>query len=194
MKRVAILLALGLATLTGLAAGDGLSQGRSCTRDDSLDWRTLLKQRISAFGHRNWIVVADAAYPVHSSPGIETVVTGADQLTVLKAVLDELGHSTHVRPRVILDAELPYVPEKDAPGVEKYRADLRDLLEDRPRPQSVDHEEILSLLDSSASAFKVLILKTSLTIPYTSVFLQLDCGYWSREADDRMRAAMPKKQ
>jgi len=29
------------------------------------------------FGHRNWIVVADSAYPAHSMPGIETIVSGA---------------------------------------------------------------------------------------------------------------------
>jgi hypothetical protein len=36
----------------------------------------------------------------------------------------------------------------------------------------------------------VLILKTSATIPYTSVFLQLNCRYWSDDAEARLRAAM----
>jgi hypothetical protein len=26
-------------------------------------------------------------------------------------------------------------------------------------------------------------------LPYTSVFIQLDCGYWSAEAEQRLRAA-----
>jgi hypothetical protein len=44
--------------------------------------------------------------------------------------------------------------------------------------------------DQSARAFRVLIIKTNLTLPYRSVFLQLDCGYWSAEAGQRLRQAM----
>ena len=35
-----------------------------------------------------------------------------------------------------------------------------------------------------------LIIKTPLTILYASVFFQLDCGYWSSEAEQHVRAAM----
>jgi hypothetical protein len=31
---------------------------------------------------------------------------------------------------------------------------------------------------------------TNLTLPYTSVFLELDCGYWSPEAEQRLRDAI----
>jgi hypothetical protein len=34
------------------------------------------------------------------------------------------------------------------------------------------------------------VLKTNMTLPYTSVFIELDCGYWSPEAEARLRAAM----
>jgi hypothetical protein len=29
-----------------------------------------------------------------------------------------------------------------------------------------------------------------MTIPYTSVFFELDCGYWNAEAEVRLRQAM----
>jgi hypothetical protein len=29
-----------------------------------------------------------------------------------------------------------------------------------------------------------------MTLPYTSVFIRLDCGYWSDEAELELRAAM----
>jgi hypothetical protein len=48
-------------------------------------------------------------------------------------------------------------------------------------------------LDEAGKTFNVLILKTNLTLPYTSVFLELDCGYWSEEAEQRLRAALDKK-
>jgi hypothetical protein len=38
--------------------------------------------------------------------------------------------------------------------------------------------------------FRILIIKTELTIPYTSVFLELDCGYWDGEAEKQLREAI----
>jgi hypothetical protein len=44
------------------------------------------------------------------------------------------------------------------------------------------HEEIIARLDRAGKLFRILILKSTLAIPYSSVFLELDCGYWSEEA------------
>ena len=49
------------------------------------------------------------------------------------------------------------------------------------------HEDIIRELDSSAKLFNVLIIKTDLAIPYTSVFYQLECGYWNGEAENNLR-------
>jgi hypothetical protein len=46
------------------------------------------------------------------------------------------------------------------------------------------------MLDKAAETFRVLVLKTDLALPYTSVFLELDCGYWSPGAERRLREAM----
>ena len=40
--------------------------------------------------------------------------------------------------------------------------------------------------------FNVLLLKTDMVLPYTSVFLQLDCGYWNAEKEQRLRDALGK--
>ena len=79
-------------------------------------WQTRLRRLLPEYGHRNWIVVADAAYPRQSAPGIETVCTGQDQIAVLKRVLQEIAGTPHVRAIVMLDAELDGVVETDAPG------------------------------------------------------------------------------
>jgi hypothetical protein len=34
------------------------------------------------------------------------------------------------------------------------------------------------------------MVKTTLAVPYTSVFLELDCGYWASEAEAKMREKM----
>jgi hypothetical protein len=154
-------------------------------------WKQAVAKRLPLFGHRNWIVIADSAYPSQSKPGIETVATGADHLEVVEEVLRLLGEQKHVRPNVYLDAELPHVEDRDARGIARYRARLRALL-GRRETLSLPHEEIINKLDTAAAKFNVLVLKTNLALPYTSVFLELDCGYWSAEAEKRLREAMKR--
>ena len=158
-------------------------------KPSSTDWHARLKQELPLLGHRNWIAIVDSAYPLQTSGGIETINTDADQLEVVKAVLDELSHAKHVRPVVFTDAELKFVPENEAHGVTAYRESLASLLS-KSGPQSLPHEEIISKLDEAGKTFHILILKTRLTIPYTSVFLRLDCGYWPADAEKRLRDAM----
>jgi hypothetical protein len=177
-----------------LAAGLGaisLAAAATAPATGGVEWQQHLAHELPHLGHRNWIVVADSAYPLQSGEGIETIATGAEQLTVLKAVLAQLKQSEHVRPVVYLDAELPFVSEDDAPGITAYRNELKTLLKDRAGG-SLPHEEIIDKLDSSAEKFHVLILKTNMTLPYTSVFIELDCGYWSAEAEARLRSAMKR--
>ncbi len=153
------------------------------------DWRQRLEQILPAYGHRNWIVVADSAYPAQSNPGIETVVSGAEQIAVVEHVLKAIHASGHVRANVYADRELAYVAEADAPGVGRYRRELDAVLAGA-HVRVVPHEEIIAKLDEAAKLFNVLIVKASLTIPYTSVFFELDCGYWSAEGEQRLRSAI----
>ena len=144
---------------------------------------------LPAMGHRNWIVVADSAYPAQSRPGIETIYTDANQLELVAELLRALDHMRHVRPVVYLDSELPYVSDLDAPGIGAYREQLKRVLGSRPI-NTLPHEEIIAKLDKAGETFRILILKTNMTLPYTSVFLELDCGYWTPEAEQRLRQAI----
>ena len=155
------------------------------------DWRVRLNEELPLLGHRNWIAVVDSAYPLQTSAGIETVETNDDQLEVVKTVLDKLATAKHVRPVILTDAELKFVPESDAAGVTAYREALAKLV-GNTEAQSLPHEEIISKLDEAGKTFHILVLKTKLTIPYTSVFLELDCAYWSASAEARLRANMSR--
>jgi len=152
-------------------------------------WQAKFRQQLPLLGHRNWIVIADAAYPLQTAPGIETFFFNADQLEVVGVVLEELSKSKHVKPIIYTDAELKHVPEKRAPGITAYRDALAKLLGKRT-VQTLPHEEIIAKLDEAGKTFKVLLIKTNLTLPYTSVFLQLDCGYWNAESEKELRALM----
>lgn len=157
-----------------------------CDAARAQNWRSKLAAELPVLGHRNWILIADSAYPAQSRPGIETIATGAGQFEVLKAVLKAIDDASHVRANVYLDAELQYVSENDAPGVDAYRRRLATLLA-KHKTKSLLHERLLARLDETAKMFNVLVLKTNLTIPYTSVFLELDCGYWGPEEEQKMR-------
>lgn len=153
------------------------------------DWQAKVKEQLPLLGHRNWIVIVDSAYPWQTAPGIETVNTGSDQLTVTKLVLTELTKTKHVKPTIYLDAELAKVPEKNAEGITTYRAGLSTVLKDKATTV-LPHEQIIAKLDEAGKTFHVLVLKTTLTLPYTSVFLQLECGYWNAESEKELRDSM----
>jgi hypothetical protein len=157
-----------------------------------IDWQARVQEELPLLGHRNWIAIVDSAYPLQTSAGVETVETNSDQLDVVAQVLDALSKVKHVRPVIFTDAELKFVPESDAKGVTAYRDALAKLLgrASQGNVQSLPHEQIISKLDDAGKTFHVLVLKTTLTIPYTSVFMRLDCGYWSDDEEKKLREAM----
>src|ERR1035441_8864911 len=93
-------------------------------------WEQQLKKLLPLLGHRNWIVVADSAYPAQASGGIKTIATSADHLEVLAKILRAIAECKHVRAKVYVDAELRHVTEEDAPGVTALRRELDCLLKD----------------------------------------------------------------
>ncbi len=160
-------------------------------QDNKEDWRQELKNQLQLHGHRNWILVVDAAYPYQSKPAIKTIATGEKQLVVVKEVLEAVENAQHIYPEVFLDKEIDFVPEKEAKGIEVYKKELYKLLEGKNVTKEL-HEELISTIDEAAKTFNILLLKTDLTIPYTSVFLRLDCGYWNGEQETKMRERMKK--
>jgi len=187
-RKVFVLTALCFLTLALSGAGSAQDHGTSAT------WLSRLNQELPLLGHRNWIAVVDSAYPLQTSDGIETIETDGDQMDVVKKVLSKVAKAPHVRPVIFTDAELKAVPESDAPGVSVYRNELTHFLEESAvvtgEVQSLPHEQIISRLDEAGKTFHILVLKTRMTIPYTSVFIRLDCGYWTDEQEKRLREKM----
>jgi D-ribose pyranose/furanose isomerase RbsD len=152
-------------------------------------WTETLKGYLPALGHRNWIVVADSAFPLQISPGIETIVTGEDHFAVLEKVLKAVDGAKHIRPKIWLDKELAFVPESLAPGADEARRRLDEMLKGRGAAP-VLHADLIARLDEVGRTFKIVMVKTTLAVPYTTVFLELDCGYWGPDAEAKMREKM----
>jgi len=107
-------------------------------------------------GHRNWILIVDSAYPLQSSPGIDTIETDAGQLEVIRHVLFAIDRSIHVRPVIQMDAELPFVSEQDAPGAAAYRTEIADLLREYP-VESLPHDRIIANIEEASKHFNILV-------------------------------------
>lgn len=152
-------------------------------------WQSRLAEQLPLMGHRNWILVVDSAYPEQVGSGIETIETNADQLQVVRTVLAAVQKSIHVRPVIFMDAELPFIRDKEAPGISNYRTQIGSLLHDYGVHSRL-HQSLIDELAKDGAQYHVLILKTQLAIPYTSVFIHLDCKYWSTESETALREAM----
>lgn len=152
------------------------------------DWRAAFEQLLPLFGHRNWILIADAAFPAQVG-AVEVIATQEDHLSVVEEVLGLLRSAPHVRPVPWLDLELNALTEALAPGVAVTRAALDTIL-DGLAPRTELHESLLKRIGETAQSYRVLVLKTTGTVPYSSVFVELDCGYWSPENEAHLRAAL----
>src|SRR5437764_4232449 len=156
------------------------------------NWEEMLKSRLPLYGHRNWLVIADSAYPAQARDGIETILADEDQTAVLAKTIAILHDCKHVTPKIYTDEELNFVSDKDAPGIASYREQLGALCNSY-EVRGLLHEEIISRLDRVAETFRVLLVKTNMRLPYTSVFFELDCGYWNAQAERRLRTEMQSR-
>lgn len=145
--------------------------------------------KLPLLGHRNWIVIADSAYPLQTSAGIETITIHEDHAYIVKVVLDMLDKQKHVKPVIYTDSELDYISEKYAPGITGLRNSLKKIFGER-KIQSLAHEDIIAKLDKAGKTFQVIIIKSTCTLPYSSVFFELDCGYWNEEGENALREAI----
>jgi D-ribose pyranose/furanose isomerase RbsD len=186
MKK-SILLQLCVALTLVFAAGTMLGPAQSSP--STADWQTTLQQRLPLYGHRNWIVVSDAAFPVYSQSGIETIVANQDLPSVLNYVAKAISSSKHVRAATFVDQELEFVPEEDYPGVTHLREEINRTF-GKSSPSSIPHAAALFKIDEAGKTFRVLFIKTNTTIPYTSVFMRLDCGYMTDEIERKIRDAI----
>lgn len=153
-----------------------------------MDWKQTLHEMMPLLGHRNWIVVTDMAYPLQTNPGVVTLDATSDEFsTVLRTVMSELAASPHVFPHVYRDSEQLRLDENLCQGITAYRAEVDAALGAGTDMKEVDHEKLILRLDEVSRLYRVVIIKSGLTIPYTSLFFELDCRYWdaAREAEIR---------
>lgn len=148
-----------------------------------------LKRVLPLLGHRNWILVVDKAYPYQSSEGITYLDSEEEIVPVLDKVLQMLKASTHVRPVIYLDKELESMDDSLAPGADALKKQFKELTAGM-NVQQILHDQVFAKLDAASKLFNIVVVKTESLIPYTSVFIELDCGYWPAEKEKELRRRM----
>jgi len=148
-----------------------------------------LEDLLPVLGHRNWIQIADMAFPSLNSPGVQTILADDEILPVLDFVLGLLKEQPHIRANIWLDAELDFVREEWAQGITQFRQELYERLRGLPVTK-LPHEQLIAKLSEVSKQFQVVVIKTRTCLPYTSVFLELDCAYWDEQRERMLRSAM----
>ncbi|WP_236975847.1 hypothetical protein [Membranihabitans maritimus] len=157
--------------------------------DDEIRWQDRLWNELPLLGHRNWILVVDKAFPLQSAKGIEVVYTNESMDSVLTETLDYLSTQNHIHPIVYTDAELEYLSDKEVPGIVSYKKMLDDQLSEF-NVRSILHDTVFTKIDEASKLFKIFVLKTNAVLPYSSVFFELDCGYWDGTMEQKLREKM----
>ncbi|MDR1593810.1 MAG: hypothetical protein LBS43_04895 [Prevotellaceae bacterium] len=188
------LIFLVLATLCFQFAACSKSASKCCglesTTISTPSWKDELKTELPLLGHRNWIVVTDMAYPLQTQQGIKTVYTNEAYMDILDFVYKEIEKAPHIKAAIYQDKELLSLNEKNAVGIDALRGQMKTLLGDNRT--FVPHEELIDRLDEVSRKFNVVILKSALTVPYTSTFFELDCNYWDSKREAELRTLMTR--
>jgi len=163
-------------------------QERKVNHSDLNPWKTEFHNLLPLLGHRNWILVVDKAFPMQTSQGLTIINTGEKLVPALKYVLDQIDLITHVQPVIYHDAEMNYLPEQ-VPGKTDYLTALNQVL-GNVVPVPILHDSVFVKIDAASKLFSVVVLKTEETIPYSSVFIELDCKYWNAEQEQELRKMM----
>lgn len=155
-------------------------------------WHDEFQEQLPLLGHRNWVLVVDKAFPLQSAQGMTVINTGEELPDVLQYVMGNISSSTHVKPIVFTDSEFAYITEDLSPGVDNLKESIAVSLKNYSL-NTLLHNDVFAKLDSASNLFEVLVLKTESTIPYSSVFIELDCAYWNAENEQKLRNKMIEK-
>ena len=144
-------------------------------------------------GHRNWVLVVDKAFPLQGSNEIKLIDTGETLPHVLDVTLKAINNEEHIRPIIYTDKELEYLDESYCDGIRTLRKELYKTIQANTagtKVQTLLHNDVFAKLDAASKLFSVLVLKTETTLPYTSIFIEFDCKYWSEAQENELRRRM----
>ena len=110
-------------------------------------------------------------------------------LDVLEYTLGRINENNHIRPVIYTDKELDFINQELVPEIEDYKSSLNEII-GQSNVQVLLHDSVFVKIDKASKLFKTLVIKTNQVIPYSSIFIELDCDYWSSEKETQLRKLM----
>ncbi len=157
------------------------------------EWKHQIETQLPLFGHRNWILIVDKAFPLQNAEGLSMIYAEEDLLDVLKYTLGSIDKNNHIKPILYKDKELDFINENLVPGIDSYKSSLSEIIA-QSDIKILSHDSVFVKIDEASKRFKTLVIKTNQIIPYSSVFIELDCKYWSNEKENDLRRVMKNDQ
>lgn len=170
-----------------------LLSGCGLFRQGGNNWRDALAARTAQLGYRNWIVVAEASFPAHSRPGVRQINANEEIPAVVDEVLRTLEQTEHVTPRIYLAREMRVVENDYAPGIDDFRKQLQGAMHAHETTE-LEQQSLLTLMEDTTKSFEILVIRTTTALPYTSVFMELQPGYWNADSESRLREQLERQR
>ncbi|MEO8616951.1 MAG: RbsD/FucU domain-containing protein [Luteolibacter sp.] len=156
-------------------------------------WQAAVDRQAGQLGYRNWIVIAEASFPAQSRPGVHQVTASVDVPEALDYVLKALEQTENVRPQLYVTREIRSVENDFAPGVDELRKRTQVALHGHETTE-LDQQSLLTLLEDANRSFDVLVIRTTTALPYSSIFLELQPGYWDVDSESRLRDKIARER
>jgi hypothetical protein len=168
-------------------------QGCALLSQDEALWKSAVNRQSAQLGFRNWIVVAEASFPAFSRTGVHQVPANVEIPEALDYVLQAIDQTQHVKPNIYITRELRSMSNDSAPGIDELRERLETSLHGLENT-SLEQDSLMTLLTDANRSFDVLIIRTTSALPYGSVFIELQPGYWDAEAEQQLRERMESER
>lgn len=156
-------------------------------------WQAAVDRQAGQLGYRNWIVIAEASFPAQNRPGVRQVSAPVEVPEAVDYVLKALEQTENVRPQVYVTRELRSVENDFAPGIDELRKRMQGALHGHETTE-LDQQSLITLLEDANRSYDVLVIRTTSALPYSSVFLELQPGYWDVDSENRLRDKIARER
>ncbi len=195
MNRLRSLRSSLLVAAAALAAG-GLWVGLSGRTADAqqipggapMPWQQQIAGALPIFGSGNWVVVASTDFPLLSTAGVETIRVPDGLAAAVNSMEGIFQMSSRLRPSFHVASELDFAATQND-DAKAYLAEITKILPTVGVVKMPAADIVQTVIDTAATK-RVLVIKTDSMIPYGSIAVELEPGFWSPEQEQALRDAM----
>ena len=80
-----------------------------------------------------------------------------------------------------------------APGIDELLKAIKSSTRGHELTE-LDQQSLLTLVEDANRSFDVLVIRTPTALPYSSIFIELQPGYWDAVSENRLRERIRQEQ